>query len=362
MIRLNFSEDFYKYAVIDDIYTRLSQEIWKNYNLEKIYFHYKNRSGIFESKEMVKDFLMSKEFYEYKFDHGSDFMNDLLKLPGQVKIKNIKNDSSSSERVIEFIKKYPREKYRREYERLNSYKKNETVRNMKDEGKGKCEKISGLTKIFNYNKLSSESRHALLNEMNISVCPYCNMNYTIGFLNKKGKRSTADIDHFYLKSEFPEYALCLYNFIPSCPVCNRTIKTNNGMEIQTHLYPYEEGLEDYDCYFVIKNLLELKICDEKKVKIKLTNPHSEEKVKNTIKDLKLYARYGEFDGYAKEIFEKAEEYNEIFLDSISENMNDLFENVELKDMIFGPELKEKDYINQSLAKFKHDILHQLMIY
>ena len=96
---------------------------------------------------------------------------------------------------------------------------------------------------FDYGQLKNKDRHEILNRMDIPVCPYCNMNYTTSFGADDGERNTADIDHFYLKSEYPEYALCLFNFVPACPVCNQKIKGTKSMTRETHVYPHQEGFE-----------------------------------------------------------------------------------------------------------------------
>lgn len=49
------------------------------------------------------------------------------------------------------------------------------------------------------------------------VCPYCNRNY----VNNRGKALGSEMDHFYNKKEYPMFAISLYNFIPSCSICNR---------------------------------------------------------------------------------------------------------------------------------------------
>lgn len=61
----------------------------------------------------------------------------------------------------------------------------------------------------------------------VSTCNYCNMSYinTFEYINKKDgtkeTRRTYDLDHFIPKSKCSLFALCLYNFVPSCKVCNQ---------------------------------------------------------------------------------------------------------------------------------------------
>ena len=41
-------------------------------------------------------------------------------------------------------------------------------------------------------------------------------------------RRTFDVDHFFPKSEYPMFCLSLYNFVPSCQVCNSRVKSGNN--------------------------------------------------------------------------------------------------------------------------------------
>lgn len=78
--------------------------------------------------------------------------------------------------------------------------------------------------------------YKMCQELKISVCPYCNREYTftIGDVNNKGVRP--EIDHFFPKSDYPYLSCSLYNFVPSCHICNHG-KRDFGEGI---LYPYKE--------------------------------------------------------------------------------------------------------------------------
>ena len=59
--------------------------------------------------------------------------------------------------------------------------------------------------LFCYKKLYEEgkwSRHKLLSLMGIEVCPYCQRNY----ISSYGKKTIADLDHFYPKSLYPIFS------------------------------------------------------------------------------------------------------------------------------------------------------------
>lgn len=61
-------------------------------------------------------------------------------------------------------------------------------------------------------------------KFNITSCYYCEMNYIFPYETNKKIKRMFDLDHFFGKAECPITALSLYNFVPSCPICNSRIK------------------------------------------------------------------------------------------------------------------------------------------
>lgn len=220
---------------------------------------------------------------------------------------------------------------------------------------------SEILDIINYKWLKPENRREILDIMNIQVCPYCNMNYIINYKKSNVKKGTADIDHFYLKSKYPEYALCLYNFVPSCPVCNQRIKRKQDTTVDNSIYPHKEGFGE-ECCFQITNLAETIISNQKRhADIELVNKNKNAKIENSKSVFELDERYKMFYKEAEELLDKALIYNEIYAESL--NRYDTSWNKEnVKYMVFGPKLSEEEYGRISLGKFKQDILTQLGVF
>lgn len=70
---------------------------------------------------------------------------------------------------------------------------------------------------FYDNWSSKKINHWIVKKTELKVCPYCNISYTYS----RGKAVTAQLDHFFPKSEYPILALCFYNLIhPVRPAIN----------------------------------------------------------------------------------------------------------------------------------------------
>lgn len=109
------------------------------------------------------------------------------------------------------------------------------------------EPINGIVKkFFNYsewNSMKDEWRRKLMSATGIQICPYCDRQYITTF---SGEQTTAELDHFFLKDKYPLFSLSLFNFIPSCHICNSLFKH----EKELHTYPYSPNAEG-NTHFVL---------------------------------------------------------------------------------------------------------------
>lgn len=90
-----------------------------------------------------------------------------------------------------------------------------------------------LEKIFKYTKGYDQQISKFLKDradmLKLYTCHYCDMAYINAYeeTTKGGLKSQFDVDHFFSKKICPPLALSLFNFVPSCPVCNERIKGND---------------------------------------------------------------------------------------------------------------------------------------
>ncbi len=99
----------------------------------------------------------------------------------------------------------------------------------------RSKEFNELDEIFRYSK-HFDSRIAKFfcdraDQLQISSCHYCELAYvnTYNVLNGSGAKvfKHFDLDHFLPKSKCPILGLSLFNFVPSCQVCNSRIKSSN---------------------------------------------------------------------------------------------------------------------------------------
>ena len=117
--------------------------------------------------------------------------------------------------------------------------------------------VEAIKYVFDYAKFSKKSKvksnwdgYSLAKKLKVNVCPYCNRLYTttvvkrkkVGISIEKSKLIRPEFDHFYIKSHHPYLALSFYNLIPSCKVCNSSLKGDVDMNYRDFVHPYKEGV------------------------------------------------------------------------------------------------------------------------
>ena len=342
-----------------------------------------------EIKNSFKDREEEKKFYKVLFNKS--FVKNLK--------KDLKNNSKwykenilpKIEETCEFLKsKEDKSNSLKEYldklEKKKKEKKDFEIEKKFDKDLIKRLKEMDLpkeylpNKLFHYEKLykGDWNRHELLSLIGIEVCPYCQRNYISNYEgyeenNKKTKtkKTTAHLDHFYPKAHYPFLALSLYNFIPSCQVCNSVFK--KAKEVQNSIYLYEEGFDELGVKFKTSKEAIYEILGEKNsdfsVEIDCKNiedKEKENKIKNSIDNLGLDKVYKKsHNQYIQNLLYTVEKYPENYLEACGEmfeNDNDKKKQLEeyFKDIVKEPYRKRIEN-EEPLAKLTKDILEEFNI-
>lgn len=229
-----------------------------------------------------------------------------------------------------------------------------------------------LKKVFNYKRFSESeakekwNRHKLLSYMGIRTCCYCNREYITYYSVKDSYmnrphitcKTTADLDHFYPQDQYPFLALSLYNFIPSCQICNSRFKL---AKINDIVYPYNEEFGDEVFFEVTSEDGDLNYIYKQNavtIKINTNNSTIKSKVDESIKIFKLDELYQSHEDYAIEIIKKIKMYgSDEGINDIYKKYGQFFENKdEFKRIIFGNYYMDEDLNKRPLSKLTRDIL------
>lgn len=214
-----------------------------------------------------------------------------------------------------------------------------------------------------YSKFSSKgtttyNAYDLAQKLKVNVCPYCNRNYTFTIKDKNSKSTRPDFDHFYDKGTNPILALSFYNLIPSCILCNSRLKSTAKFSTITHLHPYKDSFNDY-AKFRLKIINSKFFYDEKGFDLKLETRNS--KAKKIKEDFALETLYQEHKDIALELIQKAQIYNESYIDELYQKYEGtLFKNREdVLRHITGGYIDDKDINKRPLSKLIKDISEEL---
>lgn len=221
--------------------------------------------------------------------------------------------------------------------------------------------------VFNYDNFI-ESRenwgaYKLTTELGVTVCPYCNRNYIHTSSTEHGK-TRPELDHFFMKSKYPFLSISLYNLIPSCHICNSSLKGTKDFYLDKHLHPYEEDrIKDF--YFEVKyhdDTIEELVADISKFDIQLTalteDPEILKRIENSKKTFQLNELYNLHKDVAQELLFKSVYYNKTKIEELKSilgedsGIDDSF----LKRVIIGNYADINSLGKRSLAKYSFDII------
>jgi len=215
-----------------------------------------------------------------------------------------------------------------------------------------------IESVISYQMINPDFRHEILYKLGIEVCPYCNRNF-ISKYERNGKlKTTADLDHFYPKALFRLFSLSLWNFVPSCQICNSRFKLAKGIEIKN---PFWEKINYEDLKFTYE-LNENSTTDlffKKSSNFDIAIQCNNDEYRNNLELFELEKLYNSHKYLASEILFKKEKYNSTY----NQLFNNLFEELELSEQernefLFGITMNEDDFYKKPLSKFIFDLVNE----
>lgn len=224
-----------------------------------------------------------------------------------------------------------------------------------------------LDKIFNRWGFDSHDfpKQLLIDDIDTDTCPYCNRAYTktITYTTDGGKKVIkAELDHFYPRSLYPYLAICYENLVPCCGPCNGT----NGKWNQDTIYamnPFQQHSADditFSVSFPIEYALDMsKWQTERNVSINIDIKGKDKKYLEKNQTLFHWREiYESHIDYVQELYYKRNlKDKKCFNLSLGKQLSWLTEE-QIKRLIVGTYITEKDYGKRPLSKFRTDIARQ----
>lgn len=201
-----------------------------------------------------------------------------------------------------------------------------------------------------------EVAYELAKRIGTRTCVYCNRIYSFTVETEDGTTvARPDFDHWLPKDKHPLLSMSLYNLIPSCPICNRSIKLQKDFEYGKHVHPYQTDTVRH-FRFQYEPALECQW------KLKLANCTSEEnETAKMLKTEEVYKPYANCE--VKDILDFAYKNTPEYLLDLRDKVMKAYGGSISKEhayrMVFGTEMRASVYDDRPLSKMKRDVLMQL---
>jgi len=228
--------------------------------------------------------------------------------------------------------------------------------------------LTELLRIIDYDTFANKKKNSdydtykLAQNLNINTCVYCNRLYTKTVVNTNDKGKTIKLtrptfDHWFPQSKNPLLSLSFYNLIPSCSVCNSSLKSSGDMTLEKHLHPYIDENINFQFSYKLKAI--------GKYQIMITNFGDDinTRSRNTSDFFKLKEVYKTHLDEIDDLVKIKKAYSVTYL----RNLKDFFKgsrqlsNDEIYRLAFGTEINERKFEKRPLSRMKRDILVELGI-
>jgi len=218
-------------------------------------------------------------------------------------------------------------------------------------------RVDELAPIFKYTgnfatKSTPYSAYNLAANLNINTCVYCNRIYTKTVINPH-KITRPEFDHWYPKSTYPLLALSFYNLIPSCHICNSSVKSNTLMNTTDFLHPYIPEDIDLKFSYWIEGI------NKYMFNIKRPFPSKEH---NTVEAFKIEQIYETHRDEINDLVRLRRLYSLDYLLKLKSLLKSVDSNISMEEiyrLAFGTHYKNENFSKRPLSKMKRDILEEL---
>ena len=226
-----------------------------------------------------------------------------------------------------------------------------------------------------YKKFSSKNTkpynaYDLSTKLDVNVCPYCNRNYIYTVKSTNDKSTRPQFDHFICKKKHPIFAMSFYNLIPSCSICNSSIKGQSKFYYETHIHPYFDDFNKIKKFTIDKKLLSLVNKDDEfniifKNKDGITDSEEIKKADNHIKDFALETLYNCHKDKVLELVDISRAYNEASFENLVNEFaksTKIFKDTnDVKRLMLCHHVEDENIDKRPLNKLIKDISEELQL-
>lgn len=224
-------------------------------------------------------------------------------------------------------------------------------------------KMETLAKVMGYEEVFGDRKmaYAVTEWKGAKVCTYCNRDYI--FTISTGKRNKdkiarPELDHWYPKSKYPLLALNYYNLIPSCSICNSSVKGNADFDVTTHIHPYLQ--KKFNPGFKFRYTPTAPQWEQVTLDVQQATQR-ELTMLDAFKIKEVYNCHADLE--AKELYELTQRHGARYVKDLLKLLGDDYGKSEqdVYRMVFGTELDARNFGDRTMSKFKHDLLEQMMV-
>lgn len=225
-----------------------------------------------------------------------------------------------------------------------------------------------LKLIFNYREFIKKDdekycAYTLAENLNIRTCLYCNRQYALTVINKKDQITRPEFDHFFDQGTYPLLALSIYNLIPSCHICNSTLKHTKPFDLDNYVHPYvnKDVLNQYRYTYLPHDVTSI-LGGNSKLQVEIVSEGQPDSVRinNTKKIFKLEDIFNGHTEELTDLFDIRYKLSERYLEELMKTYKHLGINrEEIYKLAFGVHYSEDDFVRRPFSKIKKDILKEL---
>tara|TARA_R110002049_G_C9162724_1_gene561097 strand:+ start:2250 stop:3185 length:936 start_codon:yes stop_codon:yes gene_type:complete len=233
-----------------------------------------------------------------------------------------------------------------------------------------------VSKIFDYKAFTVKKQNPenydgydLAKKLNVRTCLYCNRVYTITVTtdnSDKGKITRPQFDHFIDKGTNPLLALSIYNLIPSCSICNSTLKGRKKFNLKNYIHPFiEDCVGEYNYKFTPFDVDSI-LGNKSNLEVTITPKDKDSEIGKKIEKSSATFRLNEImtahSEELKDLFDIRYKFSERYFIELFSTYNRLgLDKEDIYRVVFGAHFNSKDFDKRPFSKLKRDILEELEI-